>query len=215
MIWCPPGGFIMGPSILADSPAHPVILTQGFYLGKYEVSQGEYQKIMGVNPSGFKGDELPVEKINWNDAMEFCETLSKIERRIGWKFSLPSSAEWEYACRAGTTTLHSWGDNITPQLANYADSGLNKTAEVGSYRPNPWGFHNLHGNVWEWVLDRRAPYTRNVKTDPLALSGSGRVFRGGSWLHTSMHLASGYRNGPHPTTRSHDIGFRVAFKQMD
>ena len=215
LIWCPPGGFIMGPSARADSPAHPVILTRGFYLGKYEVSQGEYQKVIGVNPSGFKGDKLPVEKINWNDAMEFCETLSKIERRIGWKFSLPSSAEWEYACRAGTTTRHSWGDHITPELANYADSGFNKTAEVGSYRPNPWGFYDLHGNVWEWVLDRRAHYTRNVETDPLVLSGSGRVFRGGSWAYSSMHLASGFREAPHPTTRSHAIGFRVALKQVD
>ncbi len=138
LIWCPPGSFIMGP--FQNDEAHPVILTKGFYLGKHEVTQEQYEKVMGSNPSQFKGDKLPVEMVNWNDAVAFCEALTKKERNRGWEFALPTEAQWEYACRAGTKTSFSWGDNITPQLANYKDSGLNKTVEVGSYKANPWGF---------------------------------------------------------------------------
>ena len=115
LIWCPPSSFIMGGGVTA----HPVVLTKGFYLGKYEVTQGEYQKVMDVNPSEFKGEKLPVETVSWNDAVAFCEALTKKERiPNGWKFSLPSEAQWEYACRAGTTTNYFWGDDITPKLAN-------------------------------------------------------------------------------------------------
>ena len=109
LIWCPPGSFIMGP--FRNDEAHPVILTKGFYLGKYEVTQEQYKKVMGNNPSQFKGDKLPVEMVSWNDAVAFCEELTKKERNRGWEFALPTEAQWEYACRAGTTTPYSWGDN--------------------------------------------------------------------------------------------------------
>jgi formylglycine-generating enzyme required for sulfatase activity len=217
LIWCPPGSFIMGPSG-NDSPAHPVILTKGFYLGKYEVTQEQYEKVIGNNPSQFKGDNLPAEQVSWNDAVAFCEVLNKkggIPR--GWKFALPTEAQWEYACRAGTTTAYSWGNNITPQLTNYKDSGLNKTVEVGSYSANPWGFFDMHGNVWEWTADWRGGYPRSSAIDPPGPSnGSYRVGRGGCWFLTSTYLRSAYRsNSRYPSYRSNGIGFRVAFKQVD
>ena len=127
MIWCPPGSFIMGPSG-EGSPAHPVILTKGFYLGKYEVTQEQYQKVVRKNPSYFKGNTLPVEYVSWKEAVAFCRVLNKMERTLpGWEFALPTEAEWEYACRAGTTTAYSWGNDVSPQLANYEESGLKKT----------------------------------------------------------------------------------------
>ena len=108
---------------------------------------------MGKNPSEFKGKNLPVERVSWYEAVEFCVALNKKERKAVGKFALPTEAQWEYACRAGTTTAYSWGNNITPQLANYGGSGLKKSVEVGSYIANPWGFFDLHGNVWEWTAD--------------------------------------------------------------
>ena len=194
LIWCPPGSFIRGD---ADKK-HSVILTQGFYLGKYEVTQEEYEKIMGNNPSQFKGAKLPVERVSWNDAVAFCEALTKKERvPNGWKFSLPSEAQWEYACRAGTTTNYSWGNDITPKLANYKDSTLNKTLEVGSYNPSPWGFFDMHGNVWERTADWYGAYPRSSVTDPRGPSNaSDRVNRGGSWNHAGPNLE--FRKPPHP-----------------
>jgi formylglycine-generating enzyme required for sulfatase activity len=177
LIWCPPGGYVRGEG---DS-AHQVILTKGFYLGKFEVTLEQYEKVMGKNPSQFKGNKLPVEQVSWNDAVEFCDELNKKERiPLGWEFALPTEAQWEYACRAGTTTAYSWGDNITPQLANFKDSGLNKTVEVGSYKANPWGFFDMHGNVWEWTADWGGDYPRSSVIDPQGTSnGSYRILRGG------------------------------------
>ena len=166
LIWCPPGKFIMGPDprshLKVFSPAHPVVLTKGFYLGKFEVTQKQYQKVMGLNPSKFRGENLPVEMITWFDAVAFCETLNAKESIArGWEFILPTEAEWEYACRAGTRTTFSWGNEINPKLANYSYSSFKKTVDVGSYQPNPWGFLDMHGNVFEWCNDRSMqPYKR-------------------------------------------------------
>ena len=212
LIWCPPGGYVRGEG---DS-AHQVILTKGFYLGKFEVTQEQYEKVMGKNPSQFKGDKLPVEQVSWNDAVEFCDELNKKERiPRGWEFDLPTEAQWEYACRAGTTTAYSWGDNFTPQLANFKDSGLNKTVEVGSYRANPWGFFDMHGNVWEWTADWSGDYPSSSVIDPQEPSnGSTRVFRGGSWGNTGTYLRSAYRGNDYPGTRNSYIGIRVGFQQQ-
>jgi len=210
LIWCPPGGYVRGEG---DS-AHQVILTKGFYLGKYEVTQEQYEKVMGSNPSQFKGDKLPVEMVNWNDAVAFCEALTKKERNRGWEFALPTEAQWEYACRAGTTTTttYSWGDNITPQLANYNDSGINKTVEVGSYKANPWGFFDMHGNVREWTADWHGAYPRSSVIDPRGPNkGSARVNRGGSWINSGSNLRSAARNRSNPSHRRRSIGFRVGF----
>jgi sulfatase modifying factor 1 len=218
LTWCPPGGYVRGEG---DS-AHQVILTKGFYLGKFEVTQEQYEKVMGKNPSQFKGDKLPVEMVSWNDAAAFCEELNKKERILhgwkilrGWKFALPTEAQWEYACRAGTTTDYSWGNNITPQFANYGSSGLMKTVEVGSYKANPWGFFDMHGNVGEWTADWYGTYPRSSVIDPRGPNdGSTRVIRGGSWPITGAYLRSAYRNYPQPSIRPDTIGFRVGFHQQ-
>jgi formylglycine-generating enzyme required for sulfatase activity len=212
LIWCPPGGYVRGDG---DS-AHQVILTKGFYLGKFEVTQEQYEKVMGNNPSQFKGDKLPVVQVSWNDAVEFCDELNKKERiPRGWEFALPTEAQWEYACRAGTTTAYSWGDNITPQLANYNDSGINKTVEVGSYKANPWGFFDMHGNVWEWTADWHGAYPSSSVIDPRGPSnGSSRVYRGGSWFRSGADLRSGNRHDNDPGYRNDGIGFRVGFQQQ-
>jgi len=211
LIWCPPGGYVRGE----EDSVHQVVLTKGFYLGKYEVTQGQYKKVMGVNPSKFKGDKLPVEMVSWNDAVEFCEELNKKERKRGWEFALPTEAQWEYACRAGTTTAYSWGDNITPQLANYNESGFKKTVEVGSYVANPWGFFDMHGNVWEWTADWRGAYPRNSVIDPRGSNdGSYRVSRGGCWENSGTVLRSALRNPTPPSNRNDNDGFRVGFQQQ-
>ena len=143
--------------------------------------------------------------------------LNKKERiPRGWKFTLPTEAQWEYACRAGTTTAYSWGNNITPQLANYEDSGLNKTVEVGSYIANPWGFFDLHGNVWEWTADWLGEYPKNSVIDPLGPSnGQNRVSRGGSWGYGAWALRSALRVSTSPDNPGNGTGFRVALKQVD
>ena len=211
LIWCPQGGYVRGEG---DS-AHQVILTKGFYLGKYEVTQEQYEKVMGNNPSQFKGDKLPVEMVSWYDALAFCEELNKKERiPRGWQFALPTEAQREYACRAGTTMRYSWGDNITPQLANYKDSGLNKTVEVGSYKANPWGFFDMHGNVWEWTADWHGAYPKSSVIDPRGPNkGSARVYRGGSLGTTDIFLRSAHRPSSTPSYRVNRIGFRVVFQQ--
>ena len=119
LIWCQAGRFIMGLGQDRDSPAHEVILTKGFYLSKYEVTQEEYQRVIGKNPSRFRGAQNPVEQVSWNDVMAFTKALTKSEGKRGWEFTLPTEAQWEYACRAGTRTAYSWGSQINPNLANF------------------------------------------------------------------------------------------------
>jgi len=213
MIWCPPGSFIMGPSG-EGSPAHPVILTKGFYLGKYEVTQEQYQKVVRKNPSYFKGNTLPVEYVSWKEAVAFCRVLNKMERTLpGWEFALPTEAEWEYACRAGTTTAYSWGNDVSPQLANYEKSGLKKTVQVGSYKANPWGFYDMHGNIAELTGDWYGDYSSWTVTDPKgAESGSDRVTRGSSYYTDELSMLSVARRYYSPGNRGTNIGFRVAFK---
>ena len=215
LIWCPPGSFIRGEG----NDAHPVILTKGFYLGKYEVTQEQYIKVVNRNPSSFKGNKLPVENVSWIDAMAFCRALNQKEvqgRRdwIGWEFVLPTEAQWEYACRAGTSTNYSWGDEIDPKLANYRkNNGINKTSLVGAYPSNSWGFYDMHGNVFEWCADRFGKYQSGLVTDPTGpASGSNRVRRGGSWLTdaTSLRSAAATRS----STRFKGFGFRVGFQNQ-
>ena len=217
LIWCPPGSFIMGPGQDDECPAHSVILTKGFYLGKYEVTQEQYEKVMGNNPSKFRGKTLPTTNVSWDDAASFCDTLTSRERMPrGWEFMLPTEAQWEYACRAGTTTTYSWGSNITPQLANSQDSGLNKTVEVGTYAANPWGFFDMHGNVREWTADWYSAYPNQSVVDPRGpKEGSNRTFRGGSYNVSGAILRSAYRSLGSPSYSGSGIGFRVALKQVD
>ena len=213
MIWCPPGAFIRGEG----SDAHQVILTKGFYLGKFEVTQEQYEKVMDKKPSKWKGKKLPVEQVSWDDAMVFCQQLSKKQRLPqNWAFTLPTEAEWAYACRAGTKSKFSWGSNFNSNLANTKTNGLNKTVEVGSYSPNPWGFYDMHGNVWEWCLDKKGDYPKQKIFDPFEnKNGSGRVLRGGSWYYEGEVARSSSRWNTAQDYKHSSIGFRVAFKQVN
>ena len=143
--------------------------------------------------------------------MVFCEALKKKERvPAGWKFILPSEAQWEYACRAGTTTNYSWGNEIKPKLANYNDSALKRTVEVGSYQPNPWGFFDMHGNVWEWCADWFDDYIRGSVTDPFGpKTGTRRLKRGGSWINDPSALCSSFRSSTLASNRNNFLGFRL------
>ena len=224
MIWVYPGTFTMGSPENASEIQHQVTLTKGFYLGKYEVTQAQWKQVMGDNPSVFKGADRPVEKVSWNDAVEFCDKLTEMENKggrvpQGMFYRLPTESQWEYACRAGTSTKYSWGDDIDPKLANYRDSGLKETVPVGSYRPNAWGFYDMPGNVWEWTADWGGIYPSGPVTDPIGpASGhhgadSRRVTRGGSW--GSLDVRSAGRGSSHPRNRLHSLGFRVSFQTSE
>jgi formylglycine-generating enzyme required for sulfatase activity len=235
MLWVEPGTFTMGsPTTEAsrgtNETEHNVTLTKGFYLGKYEVTQAQYQAVMTGNsnglsatPSQFTGnDNRPVEKVSWDDAQIFLTRLNAAEQAAGrlpagWSYVLPTESEWEYACRAGTSTAYSWGSSIAASNANYDQSGISQTRDVGQYAANPWGFFDMHGNVWEWTADRyNATYPTGPVTDPTGpASGSERVRRGGSWDHVGQYMRSAYRsNGAPQSFRRNHLGFRVGFQQQ-
>ena len=157
MIWCKPGTFMMGNPADKNRPQQKVTLSDGFFLGKYEVTQEEYEKVMGNNPSQIKGNKFAVSSIRgWKyDISKFCKKLTEMESNrdrlpFGWEFTLPTGEEWEYACRAGTTTNFFWGDEENQSFVNYENVFEGQPFEVGSFKPNPWGFHDMHGNMWEW-----------------------------------------------------------------
>ena len=204
LVLIPTGSFLM------DSPASEarrdndeaqvtVFITSPFSLGVHEVTQSQYESVMGNNPSGFKGANNPVDTVSWDDAVAFCAKLSALpaEKSAGHVYRLPTEAEWEYACRAGTTTAFSFGDD-EQDLGKYAWFGRNSgdtTRAVGEKHPNGWGLYDMHGNVWEWCSDAE---------------GSFRVFRGGSWFYNAANCRTAFRGGYHPTFRTFDRGFRLA-----
>jgi formylglycine-generating enzyme required for sulfatase activity len=228
MIWVEPGTFMMGQVGMAEAePVHEVTLTEGFYLGKFEVTQDQYQMVMANNaeglnasPSYFDGyPNYPVEYVSWDDVQVFLSRLNNLETAnmpAGWAYVLPTEAQWEYACRAGTTTDYSWGDDINASQANYNDSNNNRPLNVGQYAPNPWGFFDMHGNVFEWTADWYGAYlTANPVVDPIGpASGSHRRKRGGSWDHDGANLRSAERSRNTPSTRSLNVGFRVGFQKQ-
>ncbi len=204
------GDFLMGsPANEAgrgsDETQHRVTISKPFYMGVYEVTQGQYQAVTGRNPSRFKGDDLPVEQVSWHDAVAFCKTLSE---RTGLDVRLPTEAEWEYACRAGTTTAYHTGNTISKTDANYSGS---RTIPVGSLKkPNPWSLHDMHGNVWEWCADWHGDYPNGAATDPTGpANGTSRVLRGGSWYYVPGGLRAAYRGRTAPDDRGNYFGFRV------
>lgn len=200
-----PGKFLMGSETAADEkPVHKVTISQQFYLGKYEVTQAQWEAVMGSNPSGFKGATLPVEQVSWEDCQEFIEKLNS--KGIG-TFRLPTEAEWEYACRAGTTGDHA--GNLD-EMAWYKMNSDDKTHLVGTKKANPWGLYDMHGNVWEWCQDRYGDYPTGAVQDPAgAAGGSFRVFRGGSWNSRAYNCRSANRNRYSPSYRSDGLGFRL------
>jgi formylglycine-generating enzyme required for sulfatase activity len=204
-----------------EQPRHPVEITKPFYLQTTEVSQAQWEKVMGNNPSRFKdcGEECPVEQVSWYDAQKFISKLNQMEGTN--KYRLPTEAEWEYACRAGTTTPFFTGDCISTDQANYNGNypGENcpkgqyqeKTVEVGSFQPNAWGLYDMHGNVWEWCQDWYGDYPTGLITNPKGPDkGEYRVLRGGSWNYRARSIRSAIRFRNNPGDRYYGLGFRVA-----
>lgn len=214
MLWVKHGTFMMGDK----GEQHHVTLTNGFYLGKYEVTQAQWERVMGNNPSNFEGADRPVEQVSWNDAVEFCKKLTEMEKKAGrvpqgMSYQLPTDAQWEYACRAGTSTMYSWGDSISSKNASYDRDFDDGTTPVGKYPANPWGFHDMHGNVYEWCADWYGEYPSSSVTNPIGpASGSIRVARGGSWRLGGTYLRSAKRYGHPPSSRNNLIGLRVGFQ---
>ncbi|MEQ1729882.1 MAG: formylglycine-generating enzyme family protein, partial [Vicinamibacterales bacterium] len=202
--------------------------TQPFWAGKYEVTQAEYQAVMGSNPSWGVGSQRPVETVSWNNAMAYCATLTATEGAagripVGYQYRLPTEAEWEYCCRAGTTTEYWCGSTISCGQGNFAlnfhtgsSCSAGSTAVVGTYPANDWGLHDTAGNVWEWCLDAGdgnpnypAPPPPLAIPDPYVSSGPLRVWRGGSYAVMSSGARSAERGWIAPSVTGNDIGFRI------
>ncbi len=220
--WCPPGTFLMGsppeePERSGDETQHRVTLTQGFWMGVTPVTQAQWQAVTGGNPSHFQGDNLPVEQVSWGDCQEFC---TKVGAKVGRRFRLPTEAEWEYACRAGTTTPFHFGATIGTDQANYDGNytyGKGKkgkyrkqTMPVGSFPANAWGLYDVHGNVWEWCQDRYGRYSKRVIKDPKGShNGAAHVVRGGSWVSGPRRCRAAGRSRLAPGGRNDRLGCRV------
>jgi formylglycine-generating enzyme len=235
LVLLPEGSFAMGSPDsqmnhrLNEAPVHEVLLTQSFYIGVHPVTQQQYQEVMQRNPACFhrgNGGELdhPVENVSWEDAVLFCEKLSESqsERVDGLKYRLPTEAEWEFACRAGKTSVFGMGDTLTSLQANFDGNYpygenrrgpfLEKTSRVGSYPANNFGLYDMHGNVWEWCADwyDGSYYARSTPRDPQGpADGQMRVVRGGCWRNQASVCRSAYRNALVPYNRDPYTGFRV------
>ena len=216
MIYVAPGSFTMGSPESEtghnkDETQHRVTLTKGFWLGKYEVTQAQWESVMGDNPSEFKGDNLPVENVSWNDCQEFIRKVNaEAERQFGGKARLPTEAEWEYACRAGSTGAFA-GTGDLDSMGWYWDNSGHQTHPVGQKRPNAWGFYDMHGNVYEWCNDWYGAYPGGSVTDPAgAASGDRRVLRGGGWNFNARDCRSAHRIWNFPGLRFRNLGFRLA-----
>lgn len=225
MVQIPAGSFKMGSSpgerggSQAEEPQH-IVNVPAFFLGKFEVTQEQYQQVMGSNPSHFKGGKRPVDLVSWNDAVKFCNELSQ---KTGRKYRLPSEAEWEYAARAGTTTPFYFGETITTSLANYAGNSTyasepkgeyrQQTTKVGSFPPNGFGLYDMHGNVWEWCQDTWHGSYKGAPNDGRAWVDNDnqyRLLRGGSWTYNPVYCRSAYRHYDLPENHlNRRFGFRV------
>jgi formylglycine-generating enzyme len=222
--WIEPGTFMMGsptdePEREDDERQNTVTLTQGFWLADCTVSQALWQVAMGTNPSEFKDDNRPVEQVSWNDAQAFIEKLNELKPEL--KLCLPTEAQWEYACRAGTTTPFSFGEEIVSSQVNFDGNYPYNNGRKSEYReqtvvlkslsPNPWGLYELHGNVWEWCQDLYGNYSTETVIDPKGLeTGVSRVLRGGSWFGHGRYSRCALRNHAAPDGADDDIGFRLA-----
>jgi len=212
-----PGNFLMGSPdsdkgrAPEEGPQHEVTISKPFYLGVTEVTQAQYEAVMGTNPSKFKGPANPVDSLTWDEAAEFCRRLSE---KTGKTVRLPTEAEWEYACRAGSKTRFSFGDSESA-LGDYAWWGSNsggKTHPVGQKKPNAWGLYDMHGNVYEWCADWYGPYSSEALTDPQGTaSGGNRVVRGGAWGGADpLSKRCAFRGRNKPAIRVDAHGFRCA-----
>ena len=230
MKWIAAGSFEMGSNDgdSDEKPVHRVTLSKGYWLGEHEVTQGQWQAVMGSNPSHFKGSNLPVEQVSWEEAMAFCKKLTRDEKAkgrlpAGMSYTLPTEAQWEYACRAGTTDAFHYGNRLDSSMANFdgnypyggASKGVyrQKTTSVGSFKPNAWGLYDMHGNVWESCSDWYGSYSSGSVVDPAgARSGTNRVIRGGSWGSSARDCRSANRYRSTPGYRFNSLGFRLALR---
>jgi formylglycine-generating enzyme required for sulfatase activity len=219
----PPGQFLMGSPEFeegrqSNEMLHQVRITKPFYLGVYEVTQEEYNLVVGSNPSYFKGGKRPVELVSWEQAVEFCRKLSAKE---GQEYRLPTEAEWEYACRAGTITPFSFGTKLDWDQANCIGNGplfitgpsKRETVRVGSYQPNGFGLCDMHGNVWEWcadLFDEKYFAASPVDDPPGPTEGSFRVFRGSAWDSNAWECRTAVRDHSSDSWTFFNLGFRVA-----
>jgi formylglycine-generating enzyme required for sulfatase activity len=221
--WCPAGSFRMGGTVHTDEqPIHTVTLTNGFYMGIHLVTQSQWQAVMGTDPSQFKGANRPVDSVTWHECNELCMKLSGLLNGQG-AVRLPSEAEWEYACRAGTSTEYHFGNVINTDLANYdgrysfndSPKGIcrKETTDVGTFPANSWGLYDVHGNLWEWCRDVKRTYTTADYTDSEVQSNTDtRAMRGGSWRYGPGNCRSAYRSRNVPAYRGCNCGFRVCFR---
>ena len=225
--WIPPGSFVMGSpkeeKQRTDSETqHKVTLTKGFYMGIQLVTQEQWQEVMGKNPSQFKGEKnLPVDTVSWNECQEFIKKL-RAKDPDKKEYRLPTEAEWEYACRAGTTTPFHFGETISTAQANYdgnfaygtGKKGVNrgKTTPVDAFPANAWGLHDMHGNLWQWCQDPYGEYPKTDVTDPPGpAKGDTRVIRGGTWYTGPSLCRSARRDGFSANNRGKYYGFRLCF----
>jgi len=219
----PPGSFVMGSPAKeegrgAEEVQHHVTLTRAFYMSQAEVTQKQWKTLMGDNPSFFTGDNLPVDTVTWDQAVAFCRKLSEQE---SLRYRLPTEAEWEFACRAGTLTPFHTGPTIHTSQANYNGDFTYAGGRKGEFRetttaadrfePNAWGLHDMHGNVWEWCHDWHGPYAEGEVKDPAGPeSGTYRVSRGGCWINFPAVCRSANRGKIKPVSWNFHLGFRVA-----
>ena len=197
----------------SEKPVHRVTLTNNYYIGKYEVTQALWQAVMGSNPSYFKGDDLPVEKVSWDDCQDF---ISKLNAMTGKRFRLPSEAEWEYAARGGKKSrgYQYSGSNTLGDVAWYYGNSGPKTHAVGTKQPNELGIYDMTGNVWEWCQDWFGSYSSSPQTNPTgAASGSIRVCRGGSWNYSAGLCRTSYRGNNSPDDRFSYLGLRLVLSE--
>lgn len=229
LVLIPAGTFLMGSDATepeynnqqSSQPVHHVNITYCFWMGETEVTQAEYSALMGANPSAFQVANNPVERVSWFDAQAYCAALTAQQSALGavptgYQYRLPTEAEWEYACRAGTTTEYNVGAslfcsqaNMRNQYQGLASCNSASPIPVASYAPNAWGLYDMHGNVFEWCLDSYAPYAADAVTEPFVTGGASRVFRGGSWLFEYVACRSAYRMDMVPDFMNVNIGFRV------
>jgi formylglycine-generating enzyme required for sulfatase activity len=245
LCWCPAGRFMMGsprsePERRPDEDQVEVTLTKGYWTGKYEVTQGQWKRVIGKLPGeltveGGEGDDLPVYNVNYAEAEEFCRKLTERAHASGevpkeWDIRLPTEAQWEYACRSGTTTATSFGNKLSSKQANFggkpyngAEEGpsLKRATKVGSYPPNAWGIHDMHGNVVEWCRDwyhARLPGGKDPDLSPVkgTMNRDGtysRSRRGSAWTDDGWPSRSAFRQRFEPERRADHIGFRVVAVQ--
>jgi formylglycine-generating enzyme required for sulfatase activity len=212
----PPGSFAMGDAKGSsdEQPVHKVTITRPFYLGKYQVAQKQWKAVMGSNPSTSQGPQNPVDSVTWDGCQAFLAKLNAKFRAAGAKFSLPTEAQWEYACRAGSTGIFYYG-NAEDRLGDYAwfsDHAGGRTHPVGEKKPNPWGLYDMYGNVWQWCADWYDAdyYRKSPASDPAGPSaGSERVMRGGSWYRGALNCRSADRYRGVPGCPDYGAGFRV------